>query len=369
MAITLPADLPHYRRTKIVATLGPASDQPETIRRLIQAGVNVFRINMSHGTHDNHAATFAHVRRVAGELGEPTAILADLCGPKIRIGRFLKPPIDLRTNGEVTITTREVPGEPGLIPSQYRRLADDVRAGDRILLDDGKITLEVQHIARTEIVCKIIRGGLLGDHKGINLPNVDVSISAFTDKDKTDARFAIELGVDFIALSFVRSADDITQLRRFIHAANGDLSIIAKIEKPEALANSIDILLAADGIMVARGDLGVELSPEQVPLAQHQLIEEAIRHNKPVIVATQMLESMLAAPQPTRAEVTDVSHAVSSGVDAVMLSGETAVGQYPVEAAEMMARIVVQTEAFMWKQPLAADGSRQASRRRADPVR
>ncbi|MGE0384522.1 MAG: pyruvate kinase [Gammaproteobacteria bacterium] len=341
-------DLLKYRRTKIVATLGPASQDPETIARLLAAGVDVVRVNMSHGDHPFHHTTIANVRAAAQTSGRHVAILADLSGPKIRTGRFRGGGIDLVPGATVTVTMRQTQGEDGLIVSQYRALAGDVRPGGRILLADGQFELRVDAIEGSEVRCTVVHGGRLTDHKGINLPGTEVSAPSLTDKDRADAAFAMQEGVDFLALSFVRRAADIRALRELTAAAGAHPGIIAKIEKPEALENAGEIIAAADGIMVARGDLGVELNPEQVPLAQHQLIDQARSANKPVIVATQMLESMIENPRPTRAEVTDVSHAVTLGADAVMLSAETASGAHPVQAVEIMARIAKQTEAWFW---------------------
>ncbi len=348
MSIITQINLLKKRRTKIIATLGPASSEPEQIRKLIIAGVNVFRQNMSHGDHDYHSKTYKLIREIANDLKQPIAILADLCGPKIRTGKFKNGSIELIDNSTVIVTTRDVEGNPGLIPSQYAALASDVEPGDRVLLADGTLELEVDKIEDTEITCTVIYGGILGNHKGINLPGVKVSAPSLTEKDKKDAKFALDLGVDFLALSFVRSASDINDLRTLINAHDNDANIIAKIEKPEALDDASSILEAADGIMVARGDLGVELNPEQVPVAQHQLIDLARKKFKPVIVATQMLESMIENARPTRAEVTDVAYAVTLGTDAIMLSGETAVGAFPVDAVKMMDRIARQTESYLW---------------------
>lgn len=348
MPIVTELDLLKYRRTKIIATLGPASSDIETIRRLIQAGVNVVRLNMSHGDHDGHRTAYERVRTVAAELKQHIAVFADLCGPKIRVGKFRDGQIELIAGDRVTVTTRNVEGEAWLIPSQYELLSKDVNPRDRILLNDGALELEVESVAGTEVLCRIVHGGTLKDHKGINLPRVNVSAPSLTAKDHDDARFALDLGVDFLALSFVRRADDLADLRELIRGSDHDAGIIAKIEKPEALENAAAILDATDAIMVARGDLGVELHPEQVPIAQHQLIDRARAMNKPVIVATQMLESMIEHARPTRAEVTDVSHAVASGADAVMLSGETAAGAHPVATVQMMERIVRHTEAFQY---------------------
>jgi pyruvate kinase len=303
---------------------------------------------MSHGEHAEHRTNFENIRRAAESVGESVAVLADLCGPKIRAGRFADGCITLETGQRVTVTTRNVLGEPGLIPSRYAALAEDVRLGDRILLDDGMLELHVESVAGTEIICSVVVGGVLKDRKGMNLPGVMVSSPALTDKDREDALFALDLGVDFLALSFVRRPRDVADLRALISSTGVATPIIAKIEKPEALDAIDEILEAADGLMVARGDLGVELAPEAVPIVQHDLIERARRRNKPIIVATQMLESMIEHPRPTRAEVSDVSHAVFAGADAVMLSAETAAGAYPVKAVEMMDRVARQVEGWQW---------------------
>ena len=353
MSIVTELDLLKYRRTKIVATVGPASSSRAVLRELIDAGVNVFRINLSHGSHAEHGAAIALIREVAAELGTPTAILADLCGPKIRTGKFSGGAVELVAGATVTVTTADVLGHAHLIPSQYDALPRDVRHGNRILLNDGAVELRVEAVRATEVDCTVIAGGALGDHKGINLPGVAVSAPSLTAKDRVDAVFALAAGVDFLALSFVRSGDDISALRDIVNAAGAATGIIAKIEKPEALSNSEDIITRADGIMVARGDLGVELNPEQVPMAQTQLIARARALNKPVIVATQMLESMIGNARPTRAEVSDVSFAVASGADAIMLSGESAVGRFPVAAVQMMDRVARQTESYYWHAGLA----------------
>ena len=336
-------------RTKIVATLGPSSNDIGTVESLINAGADVFRLNMSHGTHDEHAATYVHIRSAAEKLEKPVSVLADLCGPKIRVGTFEGGQITLAAGEHVSVTCREVQGRPGLIPSQYKALAGDIEAGKRILLDDGNIELAVRSVAGTEIDCEILNGGILKDHKGMNLPGADLSTRALTENDRVDAFFALGLGVDFLALSFVRHASDVETLRALISETHSHVGIIAKIEKPEALDHIEEILAAADAIMVARGDLGVELPPQKVPNAQEQLIDLARKLRKPVIVATQMLESMTEHPRPTRAEVSDVANAVRGGADAVMLSAETASGQYPVQAVKMMDDIVRQTEAYQWR--------------------
>ena len=349
MTIITDLDLLKTRRTKIIATVGPSCGSADKIRALISAGVNVFRLNMSHGDHASHQNMYELIRQVAEDNPLPVAILADLCGPKIRTGKFKDGGIELITGETVTVTTDQIVGEPGLIPSQYYELANDVKDGDRILLNDGAMELRVQSVTGNHILCAVIHGGYLADHKGINLPEVNISAPSLTQKDRADADFMLDLGVDFLALSFVRSADDIHELRQLVDQKQSTAGIIAKIEKPEALQNAASIMSATDAIMVARGDLGVELNPEQVPVAQSQLIDLARRHFKPVIVATQMLESMIENPRPTRAEVTDISHAVSLGTDAIMLSAETAVGAYPEEAVRIMHRIVCQTESYLWK--------------------
>ena len=349
MAIDHDVVLLSKRRTKIVATLGPSSSDEETIGRLIEAGADVFRLNMSHGDHASHRRTF-HCARRAIEAAERTIpILADLAGPKIRVGDFEEGEIDLISGTRVTVTTRDVPGREGLIPSQYEALAGDVSPGDPILLSDGTLELEVEAVEETEIHCRVTWGGSLKNRKGINLPRSTLSAPCLTDKDRDDARFALDLGVDFLGQSFVRQGSDCETLRELVARSGHDTDIIAKIERPEALADVNAILEAADGIMVARGDLGVELPPEKVPTVQRQLIDHARRHNKPVIVATQMLESMIGNTRPTRAEVSDVSNAVMSGTDALMLSAESASGMHPVLAVDMMDRIVRQAEGYLWE--------------------
>ncbi len=336
------------RRTKIVATLGPASAAPGMVERLVRAGVDVFRLNMSHGDHAGHEAAYRAVRETAARLGVHTAVLADLSGPKIRTGRFEGGKVELVTGSQVIVTTRDVLGSATLIPSQYGALAGDVKVGDRVLLDDGNLELKVEGVQGTEIACTVMVGGTLKDKKGMNLPGVAVSAPSLTEKDRDDARFILGLGVDYLALSFVRKAADVRELRALVEGVSGKAAIIAKIEKPEALERIEEILEASDGIMVARGDLGVELPPERVPIAQSQLVEMARSRGKPVIVATQMMESMISNPRPTRAEVSDVAGAVWSGTDAVMLSAETAAGAFPVGAVEMMDRVARDAEAHLW---------------------
>jgi pyruvate kinase len=338
-----------YRRTKIVATLGPSSSDEKTLARLVEAGVDVFRMNFSHGSHESHAATYARARRAADLKNQPTAILADLSGPKIRVGDFPGGSIALERGGKVTLTARNVPGGPDLVPTSYEPLAREVKKGDGILLDDGAIALRVIRVEGTEVAAEVEVGGELKSRKGMNLPGVALSVPSLTDKDRRDAKFALELGVDFLALSFVRRAADVEDLRNLVGEEGGRAALIAKIERPEALQEIDAILDAADGIMVARGDLGVEMPPQKVPLVQIQLTDRARAKAKAVIVATQMLESMVEKPRPTRAEVSDVALAVRSGADAVMLSAESAVGKYPVQAVEMMDTIARETESYLWQ--------------------
>lgn len=339
-----------WRRTKIVATLGPASNSAAAIDRLLKAGVNVVRLNMSHGDHDGHRELFARVRRVAEKLGHHVAILMDLCGPKIRVGRFRDGVIQLHAGDRVTVTSRNVVGEAGLIPSQYRKLHKDVKKGERILLDDGNLELLVLSVKATEVACRVVHGGALKDHKGMNLPDSAVSTPAFTEKDKVDALLALELRADFVALSFVRCAGDVARLQRFMKRNGSEIPVISKIERPEAVANIDEILDQSYGIMVARGDLGIELPAEKVPLIQRELINKARRAHVPVIVATQMLESMISHSRPTRAEVGDVANAAETGTDAVMLSAETASGQYPLEAVQTMDCVLRETESHQWQE-------------------
>jgi pyruvate kinase len=336
------------RRTRIVATVGPACEKPAVLEELIRSGVDVFRLNCSHSDHARHRTAYEAIRAASQRVGIGVAVLADLCGPKIRVGQFPGGQIELTDGQHVVVTTRDIVGGPGLIPSQYHALHQDVHPGDRILLDDGLIELRVERVDDRDIACVVVYGGILKDRKGMNLPGVAVSAPALTDKDCDDARFALELGVDFLALSFVRRPADVEDLKRLIAAKGQTTPVIAKIEKPEALPAINDILDAADGIMVARGDLGVELSPEVVPIAQQDLVLQARRKCKPVIVATQMLESMVENAWPTRAEVSDVSTAVFSGADAVMLSAETSVGAHPIEAVRMMDRVARQVEGWQW---------------------
>ncbi len=336
----------HFRRTKIVATIGPASSSPETLRRLIRAGLNVARFNFSHGDTAEKARTMRLIRSAADKEKASVAILADLCGPKIRVGRFKGDSITLREGSRVKVTTDPVTGDEGLIPSQYRRLPQDVSVGASILLDDGNLELRVTRKLPRAVEAEVVRGGILKNNKGMNLPGSELSIPALTPKDRADVRHALAGGADYIALSFVRRPRDIEDLRRLLRRLGASTPIIAKIEKPEALSNIRRIVDLSDGLMVARGDLGVELPVQKVPIIQNKLIQIANQVNKPVIVATQMLESMIENSRPTRAEVADVAGACLAGADAVMLSAETASGKYPVEAVRTMDSILRETEAY-----------------------
>ncbi|WP_434812110.1 pyruvate kinase [Microbacterium sp. bgisy189] len=332
------------RRAKIVATLGPATVSYKVIEQLVTAGVDVARLNCSHGDHADHERAYANVRRAAAQSGRAVGVLADLQGPKIRLGRFTDGPHVWSVGDRVTITTEAVAGTADTVSTTYAALARDVQVGDPLLIDDGKVRLRVLSSDGVRVACEVEVGGTVSDNKGINLPGVAVSAPALTDKDEADLRWALRLGVDLVALSFVRSPADAHRARVIMAEEDRRVPLIAKIEKPEAVAHLQEIIDAFDGVMVARGDLGVELPLEDIPLVQKQAIDAARRWAKPVIVATQMLESMTVNPVPTRAETSDVANAVLDGADAVMLSGETSVGAYPVVAVETMARIVASTE-------------------------
>jgi pyruvate kinase len=333
------------RRAKIVCTIGPASNTEDKIRELMLAGMDVARLNFSHGTHEDHAAVIQSLRKVAVDLGRTICILQDLQGPKIRTGRLQdRIPIALLTGQTVTITPADTMGTAELIPTTYRDIANDVKPGEHILLSDGRLELVVTQIQDGNVICQVLNGGMLGEHQGINLPGTNVSIPSLTQKDEADLEFGLQQGVDAIAISFVRTADDVRRARRAIAAHNKNIPLIAKLEKPQAIDNLDAILEITDGVMVARGDLGVEVAPEKVPLIQKQIIRRALDFRRPVITATQMLESMIENPRPTRAEASDVANAIFDSTDAVMLSGETAVGKYARGAVEMMSRIVVEAE-------------------------
>jgi pyruvate kinase len=332
------------RRAKIVATLGPASSDVERLTELLDAGMDVARLNMSHGDHATHEQTLANLRAASAATGRAVTVFADLQGPKIRLGTFAKGPVTLAAGDRFTITTQAVAGDQNRCSTTYAGLPTDVGAGDSVLIDDGRVTLRVVESGPADVVCEVVTGGVVSDHKGINLPGVAVSVPALSEKDADDLRWALGQGVDLVALSFVRSAEDVVPVHEVMDAAGLRVPVIAKIEKPQALDDLDAVVVAFDAIMVARGDLGVELPYEEVPLAQKRIIRAARTLAKPVFVATQMLESMISAPRPTRAEASDVANAVIDGADAVMLSGETAVGSYPVEAVTAMARIITAVE-------------------------
>lgn len=332
------------RNTKIVCTIGPASDSREVLGQLMDAGMNVVRLNFSHGTQQEHGQKIALIREIAAEKNLAIAILQDLAGPKIRMGTFANGPVELKSGDMFTLTARDVPGDERDVSVTYRELPRDVQVGDTLLLADGALELRVEAVVEDDIRCRVILGGQLSSHKGINLPSRSIRAPILTAKDHADLAFGLAHGVDFVALSFVRSAADIEIAREAMRALGQMRPIIAKIEKHEALAELDGIIAAVDGVMVARGDLGVDIPLEKVPTAQRLIIEKANFAGKPVITATQMLKSMTDAPRPARAEVTDVTNAVLEGSDAVMLSEESAVGRYPVEAVRTMARIAMEAE-------------------------
>lgn len=336
------------RRAKIVCTMGPATSGYETTRDLVAAGMDVARLNLSHGSHADHEATYSNIRRAGDEVGRGVGILADLQGPKIRLGEFLDGAIDLAEDDEFTITAEDVPGDQKIASTTYAGLPEDVAPGDRILIDDGRVTVEVSDVTGPRVATRVVEGGRLSNHKGLNLPGVAVSVPALTEKDEADLRWAIRLGIDMIALSFVRQPEDIELVHRIMDEEGRRLPVLAKVEKPQAVHRLEEIVAAFNGVMVARGDLGVELELEAVPLEQKRAIDLCRRAGKPVIVATQMLESMMAASRPTRAEVSDVANAVLDGADALMLSGETSVGVNPQHVVETMSTIIehVETEAL-----------------------
>jgi pyruvate kinase len=354
------------RCAKIVATIGPASQDEATLERLLQVGVDVARLNFSHGSHSDHAEVIARLRSLANRRGKPVCILQDLQGPKIRTGEIVGS-VTLATGQSLTLTTRHVTGDSHLISVDFLNLPRTVQPGGRILLDDGNLELVVIAVGEETVETRVVEGGVLKPHKGVNLPGAKLGISSLTEKDKVDLAFGLEQEVDVVALSFVRTADDIILLRQTIAQLRPDctdIPIIAKLERPEALDNLEAILTVTDGVMVARGDLGVEMPPEAVPIAQKRIIECANRHNKLVITATQMLDSMIHNPRPTRAEASDVANAILDGTDAVMLSGETAAGDFPIQAVQMMSSIVCQAEANMsdwghWKGSIASESDQE----------
>jgi len=332
------------RRAKIVCTLGPATDSYDQIKTLVDAGMDVARFNLSHGSYAEHEERYRRVRKAADETGRSVGVLIDLQGPKIRLETFAEGPVLLERGDEFTITTEDVPGDRHSCGTTYKGLCGDVTPGERILVDDGKVTLEVASVEGKRVTCVVIEGGMVSDHKGLNLPGVAVSVPALSDKDVADLRWGLRIGADMVALSFVRSAEDIKDVHQIMGQEGRFVPVLAKVEKPQAVDNIEGIVNAFDGVMVARGDLGVEMPLEQVPLVQKHAIKLCRRNAKPVIVATQMLESMINASRPTRAEASDVANAVLDGADAVMLSGETSVGKYPTETVRTMARIICAAE-------------------------
>jgi len=337
-----------HRRAKIVCTMGPATNNESIVRDLMRSGMDVARLNFSHGTYPEHQKRIEMLRRAAEKEDRTICILQDLQGPKIRTGRLkYRTPVVLKAGSRVTITPRDIPGTATTISTTFQTLAQEVKIGDRILLSDGLIELRVHAIHGNDVECEVINGGMLGEHKGINLPGIVLSVPSMTPKDEEDLAFGIKHGVDMVAASFIRTAEDVRAIKRFIAEHNSDVPLIAKLEKPQAIEHMEEIFEVSDGVMVARGDLGVEMPPEQVPIIQKHIIRRSAEWRKPVITATQMLESMIENPRPTRAEASDVANAIFDGTDAVMLSGETASGKYPREAVSIMARIVTETERHM----------------------
>ena len=332
------------RRVKIVCTMGPATASAERMLGLVEAGMDVARLNFSHGTHEDHRQVYELVRTAAKETGRAVAVLADLQGPKIRLGKFANGPHMWATGDLVTITSDDILGTPDRVSCTYTKLPQEVKVGDRLLIDDGKVAVQVSAVEGNDIRCLVVEGGMVSNNKGVSLPNVAVSVPAMSDKDEADLRYALHLGADLIALSFVRSPDDIKLVHQIMAEEGRTVPVIAKVEKPEAVEHLEAIVLAFDGVMVARGDLGVELPLDQVPLVQKRAVQLCRENAKPVIVATQMLDSMIENSRPTRAEASDVANAVLDGTDAVMLSGETSVGKYPVLTVSTMAKIVSTTE-------------------------
>src|SRR5947209_5795419 len=344
-----------FRHSKIVCTIGPACRSPRMIDRLLRAGMDVARLNFSHGYHADHAESIAMLRSAATHLHKPIAILADLQGPKIRTGPLAGgAPVVLRTGHKFIITTARVLGDSTRVSTVFKPLPSEVHRGDRILLSDGLIELRVEQVRGREVHCQVVNGGALGEHKGINLPGIKLRVPALTPKDREDLIFALKHGANYIAVSFVRRPEDVVLAKSLVRRAGKDTPVIAKLEKPEAIENLDAILRVADGVMVARGDLGVEMNPERVPVVQKTIINRARQFRRPVITATQMLESMTENPRPTRAEASDVANAIFDGSDAVMLSAETASGKYPVEAVSMMARIIEVAESSIQEYPRPA---------------
>jgi len=343
------------RRAKIVATLGPASSSEDVFRQLVRAGLDVARLNFSHGSHEQKAELLAMVRKVAAEENKPVCVLADLQGPKIRTGTLVgHKPVMLEAGKRLTITPEQMDGTAERVSTVFKTLAENLSPGDCVLLSDGLIELRVLKIDGADVVTEIVNGGMLGEKKGINLPGVAIKVPTLTEKDEDDLAFALEAGCDIVAVSFVQTADDVRYVKRRIAELGGDAWVVAKLEKPQAVDHLDSILEAADAIMVARGDLGVEMPPEKVPAIQKHIIRRASDYRKPVITATQMLESMIENPRPTRAEASDVANAIYDGTDAVMLSAESAAGKYPVESVAMMSKIIMETEIHMEREPKLA---------------
>ena len=332
------------RKTKIICTIGPASESEENLRKLMKAGMNVARFNFSHGSHEEHKAKFARVLKVSGELGVSVATLLDTKGPEIRLRDFAAGKVELKAGQEFILTTEEILGDETRASITYKNLKEDVKEGSRVLIDDGKIEMEVKKIEGEEIVCKVLNGGMVSNHKGINVPGVDLTMPYISDVDRADIMFGVQMGFDFIAASFVRNKEDVLAIREILDENKSPIKIISKIESLQGIQNLEEILSVSDGIMVARGDMGVELPMEEVPIIQKKMIKMAVAAGKHVITATQMLESMINNPRPTRAEANDVANAIYDGTTAIMLSGESAAGKYPVEAVETMARIAERTE-------------------------
>ena len=338
----------NIKKTKIVCTLGPASENEETLRELIKNGLNVCRLNFSHGSHEEHKGRMDLVKKLREELNMPTAILLDTKGPEIRTGKFDVPEVFLEEGQTFTITMKDVIGDKERCTVSYKGLANDVKPGDTILIDDGLVGLTVKEVNNDDIVCEVQNSGIVKNHKGVNVPGVKVNLPAITDKDRSDIEFGIEQGIDFIAASFVRKVSDVLAIREILEENNAEhIKIISKIENQEGVENLDEIIEVSDGIMVARGDLGVEIPTEEIPVVQKLMIKKCNEAGKPVITATQMLDSMIRNPRPTRAEVTDVANAIYDGTDAIMLSGETAAGKYPVEAVKTMATIAKRAEETM----------------------
>ena len=342
------------KRTKIISTIGPASENKETLEELIRSGMNLARLNLSHGTHSEQRQRIKHIREISQRLGKQIGIIADIQGPKIRLGELAEEHIHLKDGKEVILTSQELLGTEQKLTVRYPSLASDIIPGQQILIDDGLIVLTVERVEGQDVHCRVDTGGILSAHKGVSLPKVRVQLPAITEKDRADIAFALKEGVEYLAISFVRQAEHLREIKKLVKQLGGHASIIAKIENLEGVEQLEQIIQAADAVMVARGDLGVELPPEEVPLLQQSIVQKCRRAGKPVIIATQMLESMVHNPRPTRAEVNDVAYAVLQAVDAVMLSGETAVGSFPVQAVEVMGKVIDRTEsALNWGELLS----------------